>query len=85
MSSTRFRSEDLRRALLWGLVALIVVAVAGGVAEESLGTVAAFSIPSGIVVGVCGYFREPPGPKTDADRMSWLFSIVFRGVGRGGR
>ena len=85
MNSTRCRAEDLRRAVFWGLVAFSVVAVAGGVADESLGTIAAFSIPSGLLVGVCGYFREPPGPQTDADRMSWLFSIVFRGIGRGGR
>jgi hypothetical protein len=51
------------------------------VAGESWGTVVAFTIPSTIVLGVLGYAHEPR-EKTDADRMSWLFSIVFRSIGR---
>lgn len=50
-------------------------------AGESWGTVVAFTIPSAIVMGVIGYLHQP-SEKTDAHRMSWLFSIVFRSIGR---
>lgn len=85
MTSLRSHAEDLRRARLWGGVAGGLVAVAGGVAGESLGTILVFSLASAGVVGAFGYFRGPPDEKTDADRMRWWFAIVFRGIGRGGR
>ena len=68
---------------MWGFGALVVVTVAGFVAGEPAGTVLTFAAGAAVVVGIAGYFREPPEPPTDADRMSWLFGTVFRIIGRG--
>lgn len=81
MTSVQPRGPSLRRGVLWGLLAAVVVAVAGSVAKESLGTIALFSAGSALFVGFAGY--KPPVERTEADRMSWLFRLVFRRIGRG--
>lgn len=81
MASVQTRGPSLRRGLLWGLLAAVVVAVAGCVAKESLGTIALFSVGSALSMGLAGY--KPPVEPTEADRMSWLFRFVFRKIGRG--
>ena len=71
----------LRRALVFGLLTAVVVAIAGHVAKESFGTIAQCAAVSALLMAWAGYMpREEP---TEADGMSWLFRMVFRRIGRG--
>ncbi|MBZ0150304.1 MAG: hypothetical protein K8J09_02145 [Planctomycetes bacterium] len=76
-------TNDPRRALLWGLLTGAVIGVAGSIAGESAWTILAFSLPWALLLALVGYRRMPPRVKTDAERMSWLFHLVFRRIGRG--
>ena len=81
MTKQDARGASLRRGVLWGLSAGLVVGVAGALAKESVGTIVLFSGGSAILIGFIGYL--PPVKQTDADRMRWFFSLFFRGHGRG--
>ena len=51
MTDVQARGPSLLRGVLWGLLAAVVVAVAGSVAKETAGTIALFSVGSGLFMG----------------------------------
>lgn len=85
MKTPPFRSFDPRRGLLVGLCVGAVIFVAGLVNAETVGTSALFAAIWALVVGALSCFQAPPQERTDAERMRWVFALVFRGFGRGGR
>jgi hypothetical protein len=85
MNPAPFRSFDPRRGLLVGLLFGTVIFFAGLVNAETVGTSALFAGIWGLVAGWVGCFRAPPREPTDAERMRWVFGLVFRRFGRGGR
>lgn len=85
MKTPPFRSFDPRRGLRVGLVVGAAVFVAGLVNAETVGTSALFAGIWALVAGAFGCYPSPPRERTDAERMRWIFALVFRNFGRGGR
>jgi hypothetical protein len=82
MNGAENKAPSLRRGLLYGLVAAVVVAGAGAAARESLGTIAWFALGTALFVGFSAYRApaEPPPAEHDPD-LGWIVCIL-RMLGR---